>query len=134
MNDYQQKRAKDFVLPQTVYRQALYAIKDLDRLEKKLFYLRCMDGVKGRDPTRLPDPTGLVSDVTGAKASEIVSTEARIRAIEEAFEKVPEKYRSGLKDKLIHDVPYSRLGYSINTWKKWQQILIYYAAVNLNIL
>ena len=36
MNDFQQLKDRNFVLPQTVYRQALYAIKDLDRLRKKL--------------------------------------------------------------------------------------------------
>ena len=61
-------------------------------------------------------------------------TESRIKAIESAFEQVPAKYRSGLKDKLIYDMPLSRLGYSVNTWKKWQQVLLYHVAVNLKIL
>ncbi|MBQ5955823.1 MAG: hypothetical protein IJL49_07710, partial [Firmicutes bacterium] len=61
-------------------------------------------------------------------------TESRIEAIESAFGYVPPKYRSGLEDKLIYDVPVSRLGYSVNTWKKWQQVLLYHVAVNLKIL
>jgi len=61
-------------------------------------------------------------------------TESRIEAIESAFGQVPPKYRDGLKDKLINDVPVSRLGYSVNTWKKWQQVLLYHVAVNLKIL
>ena len=40
MKDYQQKRMKDHVLPQPVYRQALWAVKDLLRLKSRLSELR----------------------------------------------------------------------------------------------
>ena len=39
MNDYQLKKGNSYLLPQTVYRQALYAVKDLTRLKRKLLYL-----------------------------------------------------------------------------------------------
>jgi hypothetical protein len=77
---------------------------------------------------------GSISDITGNRASEITLTESRIRAIESAFNEVPDKYRNGLRDKLLSDVPASKLGYSVNTWKKWQQVLLYHVAVNLKLL
>ena len=40
MKDYQQKRMKEHLLPQPVYRQALWAVKDLLRLRSRLSELR----------------------------------------------------------------------------------------------
>lgn len=36
MKEYQQKRMKEFVMPETVYRQALWAAKDLPRMKKRI--------------------------------------------------------------------------------------------------
>ncbi len=135
MNDYQLKREKSYLLPQTVYRQALYAVKDLDRLRKKLIFMEDdASGILPNDPSVIMSRGGAVSDITGNRASEMALTESRIKAIESAFEQIPPKYRSGLRDKIIYDVPLCRLGYSVNTWKKWQQVLLYHVAVNLKIL
>ncbi len=134
MNDYQQKKEKDYVLPQTVYRQALYAVKDLDRLRRKFLFLREeITSISSPDPSEIRISGGKVSDVTGALASELTNTKSRIDAIENAFCKVPEKYREGIGDRLVYDVPYDG-GHCINTWKKWQQVFLYYVAVNLGIL
>ena len=134
MNDYQQLKDKSYVLPQTVYRQALYAVKDLDRMRKKLDYLKGEAyGLKGRDLTDIVGQTGYVSDRMADKAVEIASTEARINAIEDALMTIPFEYRDGIEDKLVYDVPYD-MGHCINTWKKWQQILIYRVAENLKII
>lgn len=134
MNDFQQMKDKNYVLPQTVYRQALYAIKDLDRLRKKLEYLKgdAYD-LKGRDLTDIIGQSGYVSDRMADRAVEITLTEARINAMEDAFMTIPFEYRDGIEDKLVYDVPYD-MGHSINTWKKWQQILIYRVAENLRII
>lgn len=135
MNDYQQRKERSYVLPQTVYRQALYAIKDLVRLRTKLIFLEDeVLNLKGVDPSMVRIQAGAVSDVTGNKAAEIASTAARIKAIETAFENIPDKYRPGLEEKLLYDVPYNNLGYCLNTWKKWQQVLIYHVAMNLKLL
>ena len=91
MNDYQQKKEKDYVLPQTVYRQALYAVKDLDRLRRKLRFLKEeITSIKSPDPSDIRISGGSVSDLTGALASELIHTKSRIDAIENAFFKVPE--------------------------------------------
>jgi hypothetical protein len=135
MNDYQQRRERSYVLPQAVYRQALYAVKDLGRLRAKLRFLEeDVMSLTGRDPAMVFTQASIVSDITGNRASEIASTFSRISAIENAFNKVPDKYRAGLEEKLIYDVPYSNLGYCLNTWKKWQQVLIFHVAVNLKLL
>lgn len=134
MNDYQQRRMTDYVLPQAVYRQALYAVKDLNRLKRKLTYLEesaCL--LEGREIKIVTTGKGKVTDFTAKIAVDLATLKMRIGAIEEAFLSVPAEYRGAIRDKLQFDVPYSE-DHSINTWKKWQQVLIYHVADNLKII
>ncbi|MBR5047375.1 MAG: hypothetical protein IKX76_03980, partial [Eubacterium sp.] len=90
MQDYQFKKDNTYLLPQAVYRQALYAVKDLTRLRRKLFYLREeARSIKSLDPSETLVSGGTVSDLTGNIATEITLTETRIAAIEKAFNKLP---------------------------------------------
>lgn len=134
MNDYQQRRMTDYVLPQAVYRQALYAVKDLTRMKRKLTYLEesaCL--LEGREIKIITGGKGKLADFTAKRAVDLATAKTRIKAIEDAFTNVPEAYREAIMDKLVFDVPYSE-EHSINTWKKWQQILIYHVANNLRLL
>ncbi len=134
MNDYQQRKMTDYVLPQAVYRQALYAVKDLNRMKRKLTYLEeSASLLEGREMKLVTGGKGKLADLTAKRAVDIATVKTRIEAIESAFTNVPEAYRGTISDKLLSDVPYSE-EHSINTWKKWQQILIYHVAVNLKLL
>ena len=136
MKDYQQKRVKDYVLPQPVYRQALWAVKDLERLKQKLTELKADAYVLGGHDLTMPVlgyGTGLVCDSTGSKAVKIAVLARRIEAIEKALFAVPEKYRSGIEGKLTRNEHYDEELAHLNTWKKWQQIFLYNVAENLQI-
>ena len=136
MEDYQQKRMKNHVLPQPVYRQALWAVKDLLRLQDRLRELRKEAYVLGERNLLQPCSgygSGYVCDVTGNRATEIANLSWRIDAIVRAFDAVPEEYRKGIEDKLVYDIPYGD-EYHPNTWKRWQQVFIYNVANNLHIM
>ena len=94
MKDYQQKKMKNHVLPQPVYRQALWAVKDLLRLKARLGELRMEAYVPGERNLLITCAgygTGYVCDVTGNKATEIANLSRRIDAIVSAFDAVPEQ-------------------------------------------
>lgn len=136
MKDYQQKKLKDYVLPQPVYRQALWAVKDLERLKQRLEELKAEAYVLGGHDVTMPAlgyGTGLVCDSTGNKAVKIAALSIRIEAIDNALGVLPEKYRAGIEGKLTRDEPYDEELAHLNTWKKWQQIYLYHVAVNLQI-
>ena len=136
MKDYQQKRVKDYVMPQPVYRQALWAVKDLERLKEKLADLKTDAYVLGGRDMTMPVTgygTGLVCDSTGSKAVKITVLTRRIEAIESALLYLPEKYRQGIESKLTRDEPYDEEVAHLNTWKKWQQVFLYHVADNLQI-
>lgn len=136
MKDYQQKKMNSYVLPQPVYRQALWAVKDMARLLSKLEEMKQNAYTVGERDYLFPcisKDEGRVCDVTAIKAVDIAFLSQRIEAIEKAFEFIPPKYRDGIRQKLMYDIPYSD-SFHHNTWKKWQQVYIYNVAVNLHIL
>lgn len=136
MEDYQQKRMKSFLLPEPVYRQAYWALRDLRRMKEELSYMteeRDMIAAGEKTLSNFTYGTGFVSDRTGNKAIKIAHLSSRIVAIEAAFDEIPPKYRAGLIRKNVDNLGYS-LDFHINTWKKWQQVLVYHVAKNLQII
>ena len=135
MNDYQQKRLTGYVLPQPVYRQALWAVKDMERLKERLAETKKNAyAVSERDYFGYSSAgAGRLSDKTGISAVELTVLSQRINASERAFAMIPDEYRDAIADKLMRGIPYPDYAHS-NTWKKWQQILVYHVAVNLQLL
>ena len=76
--------------------------------------------------------TGKISDVTGNRAIKITLLSAIVLAMETAFDTIPEKYREGLWRKNVENLTFGDSAH-LNTWKKWQQVLIFNVAKNLQI-
>lgn len=132
MKDYQQKRMKEFVLPEAVYRQALWAAKDLLRMKNRIKELQGKLDAVSSQIVRESRISGAYSDRTGNMATEMANLSARIKAIEGALVSVPEKYRGGIENKLFRGLDFGD-DYHPNTWRKWQQVYLYNVAVNLGI-
>ena len=134
MENYQQKRMKSFVMPETVYRQALWAIKDVPRMKKALLESQEQEGSLNSKDFSVPRAfeSSTASSITERRAVRVVNLSMKIDAIEAALEKIPEKYRKGIKDKLMEGIPYDDK-YHSNTWKKWQQMYVFYVAENLGL-
>lgn len=135
MKDYQQKKLKPYLMPEPVYRQAYWALRDLKRMKEELSRLmeeRDMIAAGEKSLSNFAYGTSIVSDGTGNRAVDIAHLSSRIFAIEAAFNEIPEKYREGLWRKNVENSYYTGDTH-LNTWKKWQQILIYHIAKNLQI-
>ncbi len=135
MREYQQKKMKPYLLPEAVYRQALWAVKDLPRLKAALddaVYSEDSLPSVNFDKERVKEEQGKYMDVTGDSAVRAAMLSMRIDSIEGAFSAIPEKYRKGIKLKLTRGIVFSDT-FHINTWKKWQQIYIFYVAKNLGL-
>ena len=133
MKEYQQKRLKPYLLPEAVYRQALWAVRDLPRLKEKLENLEASIGNESCAVIEIPaGKNGFLSDRTGKQAGELAELSMRIGAIEEALQEIPAPYRKGILDKLAYGVAYGD-EFHPNTWKKWQQIYLYHVAQGLRL-
>lgn len=132
MSEYQQKKMKSYLLPEAVYRQALWAVKDLPRMREKLMELEQSIDRLPQIYTGQPRCSGIHADLTAARAGQMASLAMRIRIIEDSLKIVPEKYQDGILDKVAYGVPYPDLHHS-NTWKRWQQVFLYQVAVGLQL-
>ncbi len=134
IREYQAKRMKEYVLPEAVYRQALWAIKDIGRLKSELNRLiEDVDSIPGRGFVNESTVKGGYSDITAKKAERLVTLTNRIDNIESALFYVPERYRMGLRRKL-HEGGSFGDEFHPNTWKKWQQVYVYHVAKNLGLV
>lgn len=134
MEHYQQKRMKAFLLPEAVYRQALWAVKDVPRMKQVLQEKKGREGdlvaIDFSVPRAFENKEG--SSITERRAVQTVNLSMKIDAIESAFDKIPVKYREGIRGKLMEGIPYSDQFHG-NTWKKWQQMYVFYVAENLGL-
>ena len=135
MRDYQQRKLKSYVLPETVYRQTLWAVRDLPRLKRTLELElqkggRLPQSAYVRENAQHADAAQI--DLTGQEAIKRAMLSMKIQAIEDAFYLVPCEYREGIRLKLTEGKDYGD-DCHLNTWKKWQQIYIYHAARNLGL-
>lgn len=132
--EYQLKKMKNYVLPETVYRQALWAVKDLNRLREELNKaIENVDNIHSPNFFNESIGTGFYSDITAKKADKLITLTNRIESIEAALFSIPEKYREGIKQKLVDGKSYGD-EFHPNTWKKWQQVYIYNVAKNLGLI
>lgn len=134
MKDYQQKRMRSYLMPEPVYRQAYWATRDLKRMRQELAVLaEGRDSIAVREGLRINTGYGgVIKDVTAERAVKIAQLSSRVEAIEAAFSEVPEKYRCGLWQRNVENGDYGE-GAHINTWRRWQQVLMYNVAKNLQI-
>ena len=132
--EYQLKKMKNYVLPETVYRQALWAVKDLNRLREELNKaIENVDNIHSPNFFNESIGTGFYSDITAKKADKLITLTNRIESIEAALFSIPEKYREGIKQKLVDGKSYGD-EFHPNTWRKWQQVYIYNVAKNLGLI
>ena len=74
MREYQVKRLRNYLLPETVYRQALWAIKDLNRLRAELnSTVEDIDSLHSPSFFNESKGKGLYSDITASKAEKLGS-------------------------------------------------------------
>lgn len=127
--DYQRTKKNPWILPQNLYRQTLYAIRDYERLKEEY-----EDIVQGRGIIIDGQPKGTeIGDPTGETAAKLDNLYDRIKAIEAAKETIPKEYIKGVWQSIVYAAPYPHDA-SRNTYGKYRSKLVYEAAKRLNFL
>ncbi len=115
--EWQQTKMKDFLMPDAVYYQSIWAVRDLDRMEKRVREL------KGN----FSYETAVVSDVKNAyniskptekDAVELVVLEERVDAIRRALDIVPESYRKYIMSNIV--LKNSGVTFPDRLWRIWE--------------
>lgn len=119
---------KSIKLPKPVYYQALYAVRDYDRLRAEY------DEILHASP---PPPDGLPHGSSGQpvmdKALRLNAISTKLTAIARALSGIPPEYRRGVLDNVRYGAPYPyTAGYA--TWSRWRRRFLFLVAKNLRLL
>lgn len=135
MREWQQTKFKKLVMPDAVYYQSIWAVRDLYRMEEKLEEIN-QDIIQGNIMS-----TGIVSEDTNTyniskPTEEIVmhkaTLERRVNAIRDALEVVPLSYRQFILDNIIRQKSYKCFPNKL--WRIWKQRFLFNVAKNLALM
>lgn len=129
--EWQQTRMPEYILPNAVYYQSLWAVRDLERMERRMEELTKEADRRKSSSVLCDGPANSFGRPTEKKALEIISLMERIGAIKRALSIVPEVYRPYVMKSIIERDPGTRFPDKI--WKIWKQRFLFQVAENLSL-
>lgn len=128
MREYIPKREFPYKLPKNVYYQALYAVRDYDRMREE--YNEMMHSTASSDG----QPHGTTpGDPVGRMAVRRAELSDKLTAIDRALCAIPQEYRKGVADNVRYGNGYPCTA-GIDTWSRYRRKFLFYAAKYLKIL
>ena len=135
MREWQQTKFKDLVMPDAVYYQTIWAVRDLDRMESDLRNME-QDIRLGNIPSTsiVSDDvnTYTVSNPTEYMVVQKAQLEKRVEAIRSALETVPPAYRQFILDNIVKHKSYKCFPNKL--WRVWKQRFLFNVAKNLELM
>lgn len=132
--EWQQRRFAEYVMPDAVYYQSLWAVRDLARMEKRIRELDREITGDGYSASIVREGRRDYAAIrpTEKKAVEKITLEKRVEAIRRALDTVPENYR----DFVYANIVYKKqpVGYQTKIWKIWKQRFLFHVARNLSMM
>ncbi|MGN8649861.1 hypothetical protein ACTNEM_07555 [Eubacterium pyruvativorans] len=135
MREWQQTRYRDIVLPDAVFYETIWAVRDLERMEEQVKELTREINSGGlranrmmREGARNYDQVRPTEELAVRKAA----LESRIRGIRDALEQVPEPYRAVVMENIVHRTKLT--DHPGKVWRIWKQRFLFQAARNLCLL
>lgn len=111
--DYQPKATRDYV-PHNLWMQAIYIIRDYDRLVAE------RDAIIDETPiTSNGRSVGKIGDPTGSKAARIENVSIKIHAIEKALKTIPNEYIDGVLNNIKYHTAYPDYA-NVRTWSRYK--------------
>ncbi|MDO4395554.1 MAG: hypothetical protein Q4E84_07985 [Clostridia bacterium] len=132
--EWQQTRFPEYVMPDAVYYQSIWAVRDLVRMENRLEELNEGRDLSVHSHSIVMDGGGNseISRPTEKYAVEKVLLEGRVTAIHDALDVVPDAFRGLVLSNII--MQKSGRDYPNKMWKYWKQRFLYGVAKNLQLL
>ena len=129
MRDYMRRKTK-YVLPRTVYHQALWKIRDYYRLSEEA---RAIIDDSPAPPDGQPGAHGKTTDVVASKAEKREEIMDEIKKIDSALNMIPQEYRRGVWMN-VHWGTRFPVDASRETYSRYKSKLIYYVAENFGLI
>lgn len=123
MRDYIPKREFPYKLPRNVYYQALYAVRDYDRLSSE--YQELLHASAGNDGQSRGSTPG---DPVGKIAARRAELSDKLTAIDRALCEIPKEYRQGVANNVRYEAGYPMDMACMDTWSRYRRKFLYYVA------
>ena len=128
MRDYIPKREFPYKLPRNVYYQALYAVRDYDRI------LSEYNGLLHDTASSDGQPHGTTpGDPVGNMAARRADLSDKLTAIDKALCAIPPEYRKGVSDNVQYGAGYPYTACA-DTWSRCRRKFLYCVAKNLRMI
>ena len=135
VREWQQTKFKNLVMPDAVYYQCIWAVRDLDRMEEELRNIE-QDINSGDIKSTSIVSDGInsysVSKPTEFKAVQKAQLEKRVEAIRDALDTVPFAYRQFILDNIVKQKQYKCFPNKL--WRIWKQRFLFNVAKNLEMM
>ncbi|EHO82149.1 hypothetical protein HMPREF0380_01722 [Eubacterium infirmum F0142] len=131
--EWQQTKLREYLMPNAVYYQSLWAVRDIQRMEMRINELSAEKDTVG-DGQKMCE-TGKsysVSKPVEKKAMEILLLQERVNAIKRALATVPKEYRRYILSNIIMQNPGTT--FPNNMWRQWKQRFLFDVAKNLSLM
>ncbi|MDY6037451.1 MAG: hypothetical protein SPI74_00405 [Eubacterium sp.] len=131
--EWQQTKLKEYVMPNAVYYQSLWAVRDIQRMENRIKELLAErdsigDGAAVCENTKNYN----VNRPVESKAMEVLLLQERVSAIKKALINVPKEYRHYILSNIILQNPGT--SFPNNMWRQWKQKFLFDVAKNLSMM
>lgn len=131
--EWQQTKYPEYVMPDAVYYQCLWAVRDLDRMEERLGELKNEEEVlRGKSVVMDNRMRNMLCRPAEKCALERLVLEERVNGIRKALDTVPRNHRCFVLNSIIQREPAK--SYPDKMWRFWKQRFLYYVAKNLSIM
>lgn len=128
MREYMVRKENALHMPSAVYYQALYAVRDYDRLCNEY-----TDLLHSSAPSVSVKVSGSkIGDPTERRAERLTSLSKKTESIERALEQIPAEYQKPVFNNVRYGDPYPYTA-STSTWSRWRRRFLYAVALNLDL-
>jgi len=128
-SDYQRKKNNPYYLPKSLYRRVLSVIRDYERQKGEITDI--LYGTADRDGVAVSG--GIPGKPTESIAIRLSQYENDVEAVENALNKIPFEYRSGVFRNIERGERFPDTAH-YNTWLTWRQRYVWYVAKGLNLI
>lgn len=129
--EWQQTKLTEYVMPNEVYYQSIWAVRDYERMAGRLKELS-----GGEDPIsdKVEEPAAVYSadpERESVRAERMI-LEQRVEGIRRALMMIPREYRSYVISNIVMKNPGTT--FPNRMWRIWKQRFLYHVARNLMII
>jgi hypothetical protein len=131
--EWQQTKMTEYVMPNAVYYQSIWAVRDFERMQKRIKFLeKENDRSVSKGVVKEKMSKYDVGKPVEKMAVEKAILEERVDGIKRALSVVPEEYRSYVLANIVLKNP--GITFPDKVWRKWKQVFLFRVAKNLSMI